>query len=252
LPESAISGLWPQVEFEAGSEVERVSIRGGVDDDLMLILESGSPALPDMEIEAGISVVHMYAGDSAVIAGEDHLVMHVLGREFRVSAASFFQVNTGVAGMMVEHILATLPTSAAVLIDIYCGVGLFSAFLAPRCRRLIGIESSRAACEDFAVNLDEFDHVELYEDMAERALPALHIKPDAIVVDPPRAGLSRATLDAIVQAGPDMIIYVSCDPATLARDAGRLIKAGYRLKQVTPYDLFPQTYHIESISVFAV
>jgi 23S rRNA (uracil1939-C5)-methyltransferase len=92
--------------------------------------------------------------------------------------------------------------------------------------------------------------VELYEDIAEHVLPALDIKPDIVLVDPPRAGLERAALDAIMQMSPATIAYVSCDPSTLARDAARFVKGGYRMRDVTPFDLFPQTYHIESISLF--
>jgi 23S rRNA (uracil1939-C5)-methyltransferase len=138
----------------------------------------------------------------------------------------------------------------STVIDACCGVGLFSAFLAPRCTRLISIESSTAACADFAANLDEFENVELYEGLAERTLPALDVTPDIVLVDPPRAGVGKAALDAIVRMAPEKILYVSCDPATLARDAGRLIRSGYGLARVTPFDMFPQTYHIESISVF--
>jgi len=172
-------------------------------------------------------------------------------RLFHVSAASFFQVNTEMAGKMAAHLLAHLRVSpATTLLDVYCGVGLFSAFFAPRLGRLIGIESSPSACEDFAVNLDEFDNVELYEAPAEDVLPALDVKPDIAIVDPPRAGLEKRSLDALLARGPARIAYVSCDPSTLARDAARLIAGCYRLVQVTPFDLFPQTYHIESISIF--
>jgi tRNA/tmRNA/rRNA uracil-C5-methylase (TrmA/RlmC/RlmD family) len=115
---------------------------------------------------------------------------------------------------------------------------------------LISIESSSSACEDFMINLNEFDNVELYEDAAENVLPTLHISPDVILMDPPRAGLGTVALDAIVQMKPGSIIYVSCDPSTLARDAARLLKGGYQLRSVTPFDLFPQTFHIESISRF--
>ena len=113
------------------------------------------------------------------------------------------------------------------------------------------MESSASACEDFTANLDEFDHVELYEDSAENALPALDIHPDLVLVDPPRSGVAAAALDAIVRMHAGTIAYVSCDPSTLARDAARLLKGGYHLRSCTPFDLFPQTYHIESISVFS-
>ena len=250
LPEEAINSLWPELEFEPQTTIDRVAIRAGSDGDLMLVLQSDSPSVPELEIEAPISIAHVFADDVVVQAGEDHIRLQVSGRNFRVSPTSFFQVNQAVAEKMVEHVLDSVPAAIETLIDVYCGVGLFSAFLAPRCSRLIGIEASAPACEDFAANLDEFDNVELYEDAAERVLPALDIKPDAVLVDPPRAGLERGALDALVKLAPKTIVYVSCDPATLARDAARFNKAGYRMESVTPFDMFPQTYHIESITVF--
>lgn len=255
LPELPLNILWPSLEFDPGLGLERVSLRLGVDDETMLVLESESPETPELELEANLSVVHLTDNDVVVMAGDDHLTMRVNDRVndrlFHVSAASFFQVNTEMAGKMAAHLLAHLRVSpATTLLDVYCGVGLFSAFFAPRLGRLIGIESSPSACEDFAVNLDEFDNVELYEAPAEDVLPALDVKPDIAIVDPPRAGLEKRSLDALLARGPARIAYVSCDPSTLARDAARLIAGCYRLVQVTPFDLFPQTYHIESISIF--
>jgi len=251
LPELPLNILWPSLEFDPGLGLVRVSLRLGVDDETMLVLESKSPETPELELEADLSVVHLTDNDVVVMAGDDHLTMIVNDRLFHVSAASFFQVNTEMAGKMAAHLLAHLRVSpATTLLDVYCGVGLFSAFFAPRLGRLIGIESSPSACEDFAVNLDEFDNVELYEAPAEDVLPALDVKPDIAIVDPPRAGLEKRSLDALLARGPARIAYVSCDPSTLARDAARLIAGCYRLVQVTPFDLFPQTYHIESISIF--
>jgi 23S rRNA (uracil1939-C5)-methyltransferase len=112
----------------------------------------------------------------------------------------------------------------------------------------VGIELSPSACEDFALNLDEFDHVELYEASAEEVLTSQEFHPQVIVVDPPRAGLGQRTLDGLLTQDARQIAYVSCDPSTLARDAKRLVAGGYRLQQITLFDLFPQTYHIESIS----
>ena len=250
LPEPSINSFWHQLEFESNSGIERVSLRSGADNELMLVLESNSPETPELEIEADISVAHIFEDNAVVIAGNDHITMEVLDREFRVSPASFFQVNTIMAEKMVTHLLDHLSISQSTILDVYCGVGLFSAFLASKCKRLIGIESSPSACDDFTVNLDEFDNVELYEDLAENVLPVLQVEPDIILIDPPRAGVQREALDAIVKLNPKMIVYVSCDPSTLARDARRLIDSGYQLLEVTPFDLFPQTYHIESISFF--
>lgn len=249
LPEAALNTLWPTLEFEPGAPLQRIALRSG--DGLMLILESDSPEMPEMELESDISVVHMVEGDSLVMAGDDYIVIEVLGRPFKVSAGAFFQVNTPMAAKMVEHLLEVLPTSpSSTVLDVYCGVGLFSAFFAPRVKKVIGIEVSPASCEDFAVNLDEFDNVELYESPVEDILPYLKDYADMVILDPPRAGLDKAVINALLVHKPETIAYVSCDPSTLARDAARLIAGGYQLKQVTPFDLFPQTYHIESISIF--
>jgi len=250
LPEPSINALWPQLEFQPDAPLERVSFRTGVDGDLMLILESDELEVPELELEAGISVVHLTEEDALVMAGQDYIIQRVLGREFRVSAGSFFQVNTVMAEKMVTHLLEKLPLPTKTILDVYCGVGLFSAFIAPKCERLIGIEVSPSSCEDFSVNLDEFDHVELYEGAAEDVVPYLEAEQPLVLVDPPRAGVYKQALDGIRQLAPQFIAYVSCDPSTLARDAARLIAGGYRLIDVTPFDLFPQTYHIESISLF--
>ena len=251
MPETSVNDFWTQLEFEPETNIDRVSLRAGVDDDLLMVLESESPEPPELEIEAGISIAHVYEENTVVIAGQDHIVIRVLDRNFKVSAASFFQVNTAMAEEMVQHLLANLSvTPTTTLLDVYCGVGLFSAFFASKCKTVIGIESSESSCEDFAVNLDEFDNVELYEGFAEEILQHLEVQPDIVLVDPPRAGLDKQVIDGIFNLKPQMIAYVSCDPSTLARDAARLINAGYKLKEVTPFDLFPQTYHIESISIF--
>jgi len=254
LPETGINAFWPELLFESNKDVERVSLRAGQDEELMVVLESEDPETPELEIEANVSVVHLFDEHAVVIAGQDNLIFNILGKDFRVSAASFFQVNTKMAEKMVEHAVAKLlVTASTTLLDVYCGVGLFSKFFAGKCQLVIGIETSESACEDFAFNLDEFDNVEIYEGTAEEVLPGLAGRLDSstyAIVDPPRAGIEKHALDAIISIKPQIIAYVSCDPSTLARDAARLINGGYHLVEVTPFDLFPQTYHIESISIF--
>lgn len=255
LPEDPLNQLWPQLDLAPLPGLERVSLRGTRDgEEIMLILEGGDPqSLSFVVEELPISAVHLSPAGPLVLAGSEAITMEVSAtpgtRLFRVSAESFFQVNTSQAGAMVDHLLDCLPlTPSTTLLDVYCGVGLFSAFLAPHVGRLIGIEVSSSACQDFECNLDEYDHVELYEAAAEQVLPALDLHPDVILVDPPRAGLGLPALEGLLHLGAAALAYVSCDPATLARDAHRLIQGDYHLRQVTPFDLFPQTYHIESIS----
>jgi 23S rRNA (uracil1939-C5)-methyltransferase len=252
LPQPLINQVWLQLDFEALPELERIGVREGVGEDFQIILESSDLSLPEISLEdLDVSVIHVSPAGSLVLAGSPAVNMEVLERPFKVSAASFFQVNTRLAEEMVKYLLRSveIPTGGTVL-DVFCGVGMFSAFLAPRAGRLIGIEASPYACEDFIVNLEEYDNVELYEAPAEDVLPVLDVKPDLILVDPPRTGMQRRALDGLVSLGAPAVVYISCDPATLARDAHQLAAQSYRLISSTPFDLFPQTYHIESINIF--
>jgi 23S rRNA (uracil1939-C5)-methyltransferase len=250
LPVDSINAVWPRLEVEPIPGLQRVNLRSGADEDVLIVLESEDELLPEFSVEEmPVSVAHFGPAGIQVLAGSDHLVMEVLGRLFRVSAGSFFQVNTPMAEKLVEHLLTHLslePNDTAL--DVYAGVGLFSAFLAPKVGRLVAIEAASIACDDFVVNLEEFDNVDLYEGTAEEILPILGIQPRLIVVDPPRSGIDKIALDGIIDLDPEVLAYVSCDPATLGRDAKRLTLGGYRLIQATPFDLFPQTYHIESVS----
>lgn len=253
LPQPLINQIWTQMEFEALPEVERVGIREGEGDDVQIILESRDISLPELSLEGlDVSVIHISPAGSLVLAGSPAISMRILDRTFKVSAASFFQVNTLQAEAMVKHVLenAPLPPGGTVL-DVYCGVGMFSAFLAPLAGRLIGVEASPEACDDFVVNLDEFEHVELYEAPAEEVLPVLEVTPDLVLVDPPRTGMGRRALEGLISLAAPVIVYISCDPATLARDARQLAAKGYRLLSSTLFDLFPQTYHLESVNIFS-
>jgi len=257
LPETALNETWPLLDFEAMPELERVSLRLGRDDQILLVLEGSDPQPPEFSVDITLSAAYVGPAEAAglaapvVLAGDEALVLEVLGRPFQVSAGSFFQVNTAQAGAMVQHVQQLLPcTPQTTFLDVYCGVGLFSAFFAGQVGRLIGVELSPSACDDFVVNLDEFENVELYQGRAEEVLPGLQVQPDVVLVDPPRSGLDRAALQTLAALHPPLLAYVSCDPATLARDARHLLSAGYQLQQVTPFDLFPQTFHIESVSLF--
>lgn len=252
LPEVAINQVWPQIEIEPVHDLERISLRLGADEDMMLILESSDPQPLDFSIEdLAISAVQVGPSGSLVLAGSDHVVMEVLGRRFKVSATSFFQVNTHQACAMVKHLIEHLSLQENMtVLDVFSGVGLFSAFMAPKVKRLVGIEISPDACEDFTNNLDEFENVELYEASAEDVLTSINFEPDLIVMDPPRAGLGRKTVEGILAQGAAHLAYISCDPATLARDGKQLAGGGYSLVRVALFDMFPQTYHIESISMW--
>jgi 23S rRNA (uracil1939-C5)-methyltransferase len=156
------------------------------------------------------------------------------------------------AGEMVDYLLKNLDLSPdKTILDLYCGVGLFSAFMAPLVRTCIGVENSTGACEDYIFNLDQFINVILYEGSVEDIMPNLDVKADIVLMDPPRSGVARKGLDAILAMKPKQIAYVSCDPATLARDLIYLTGNYYLLESTQPFDLFPQTFHIETISILS-
>ncbi|MGB9674382.1 MAG: class I SAM-dependent RNA methyltransferase [Anaerolineales bacterium] len=252
LAQAALQGLWRQIAFEPDLDIERIHLRCGYNDEIMMTIESTNPQAPNITVEdLPISVVHVHEDDAIVLAGSDHLWVEVLGRLFHLSPTAFFQVNNRVAEKIVQYLLSEVELdSQMTLIDGYCGGGLYSAFLAAKVGRVIGIESSASACRDFEINLDEFDHVELYQAAVEDVLPYLNIKADILLLDPPRSGLTKPVRLAISNNPPKQLVYISCDPSTLSRDAKYLQKAGLQITKLAFFDMFPQTYHIESVSIW--
>lgn len=170
---------------------------------------------------------------------------------YSVSAPSFFQVNTSQAARLVDLALEALDVDGTDrVLDLYAGVGTFTLPLAELAGEVVAIEGTSAAIGDMRRNLEDG---QVYADVvggdAARELRDLGTF-DKALVDPPRTGLHPTALDALIGARPMRIAYVSCDPATLARDTKRLIEAGYRLERAVPVDMFPQTYHVETLAVF--
>jgi 23S rRNA (uracil1939-C5)-methyltransferase len=232
-----------------------VSLRAGLNTgDALLLLATAGDEQPELEINLPAAIALRTANGIQPLIGEPFIEEEVLGRRYRISAESFFQVNTMAAAALVELVLAYAdPQPTDVVLDLYCGVGLFSLALADQVAEVIGIESSPSACEDFAVNAGERTNLTLHEGAVEAVLPALLAqgqRADLVVLDPPRAGAGLDVLAGLAELGPRRIIYISCDPATLARDAVHLAAAGYRLVEAQPVDLFPQTYHVETVGVW--
>ncbi len=181
-------------------------------------------------------------------------IMEVVGDyRFRVDAAAFFQVSGLAAGTLTRLVVeaASLRGTERVL-DLYSGVGTFTVPLARRAREVVGIEASAAASADAMHNLqgNACAGARIVNAQVEQALPMLMKEHswDLVVMDPPRQGSSRRVLEAITGMTARRIIYVSCDPSTLARDLGILARSGYRCVAIQPVDLFPQTFHLESVA----
>jgi len=174
-----------------------------------------------------------------------------LGRyAYKVSAPSFFQVNTAAAELLVAFALEEIAADGSDRVaDLYCGVGTFSLPLASAAGSLIAVESSGPAVRDLRRNLSDAGcSVEIIGGEVGRDTSGIGAPVDALVVDPPRAGLAPGARAEILRLAPGRLVYVSCDPATLARDLAELINAGYTLQSLQPVDLFPQTAHIECVA----
>ena len=204
----------------------------------------------------GVIVERVGGRYGRVVAGQEFLTDTVLGRRFRVSADSFFQVNLVQTGVLIERAMQMLePQRTDVALDGYSGVGLFSTFLASRASRVIAIESQPSAVMDARANatLNNQNNITTLEGTLERILGQLHYRRERIdvaLVDPPRAGCHPKALQALQILAPRNICYVSCDPSTLARDIATLCSGGrYRLVAAQPVDMFPQTYHIECLAL---
>lgn len=187
-----------------------------------------------------------------VLAGKGMWRERLGGYDYLVSAPSFFQVNTRAAEKLLDVVLAALdPDGSDRVLDLYAGAGTFTLPLAERAGEVSAVEAAGSAVRDLRRNLESSG---LWADViggdAARELPELG-RFDLALVDPPRAGLMPPAVADLAAARPRTIVYVSCDPATFARDASLLASSGYRLVSATPVDLFPQTFHVETVGVFS-
>ena len=196
-----------------------------------------------------------------VIMGEKNLVLYGDGYiydyigdfKFKISPLSFFQVNPIQTEILYNKALeyANL-TGEETVIDAYCGIGTISLFMSQRAKFVYGVEIVGQAIEDAKENarINDINNVEFIHGESEVVIPRLYeqgIKADVIVVDPPRKGCDEKLLEAIVNISPKRMVYVSCNPATLARDLKYLTSKGYEVKVVQPVDQFPQTVHVECV-----
>jgi 23S rRNA (uracil1939-C5)-methyltransferase len=190
-----------------------------------------------------------------VLLGKRYVEEEILGLTFRISPDAFFQTNS----VQTERLYETAIEFAALtgketVVDLYCGSGTIGLALADRARHVHGIEIVEAAIEDAKVNanLNGVTDADFVAGDTRLALPELIEqigRPDVVVVDPPRAGLSQKVVRRVMEAGPARIVYVSCNPDTLAPNLKQMAESGYQLRRVRPVDMFPHTPHIESVAV---
>ncbi|MDD2553980.1 MAG: 23S rRNA (uracil(1939)-C(5))-methyltransferase RlmD, partial [Desulfotomaculaceae bacterium] len=187
------------------------------------------------------------------LAGRDYIVDQMSRLKFRISPSSFYQVNSAQTLVLYEKVLTYAElTGAETVVDAFSGVGTIALFLAGQAKKVYGLEVVSRAVADARRNADlnNISNVEFHKGKVEKLLPALAalgLRPDVLVLDPPRAGCGRKALDAVVEMRPQRVIYVSCDSGTLARDLGILAASGYRVLEAQPVDMFPWTRHVETV-----
>ena len=195
-----------------------------------------------------------HGGETELLAGARHIDEQMGGLRLRLSPHAFFQTNTEMAERLYRLVLDYgEPAGFERVYDLYCGIGTIGLLFAPRVAEVWGLELVEPAIADAIANarLNEIDNARFFAGdvrLALRELVATAGRPDVLIVDPPRAGLSQKVVRRIVEAAPKRIVYVSCNPTTLAPNAAQLTEAGYELRRVRPVDMFPQTPHIECVA----
>jgi len=249
LMEPALANLYRSIGDPG--DITAITLRVGVATGEILAVVRG----PDTSAAEtwGLPVSRRTRDGLTPLVGDGFLHEEVGGFRFRITGDAFFQNNTTGAGALVALVAEALdPQPDDTLLDGYCGGGLFGISVGKEAASVIAVESDLTAVADFSHNAmrAEVEHRLFNNDFA-AGLSLVRDPWDLAVVDPPRNGLGAAGVEAVTACRPRTIAYVSCDPASLARDSRFLTEAGYRLEWAAPVDLFPQTFHIETVACFA-
>lgn len=220
--------------------------------ELASVLKENIPGFKTLVLNINKAKTNVILGkENKVIYGNGKINDYIGDLVFEISPLSFFQVNPIQTEVLYNKALeyAELKENDTVF-DIYCGIGTISLFLAQKATKVYGIEIIEDAIKDAKINakLNKLDNVEFYVGKAEEVVPKMYSEgktADVVVVDPPRKGCDEKVLDTIVSMKPDRVVYVSCNPSTLARDLAYLNERGYKCVEIQPVDMFPHTMHVE-------
>ena len=224
--------------------------------ELASVLKENIPGFKTLVLNINKAKTNVILGkENKVIYGNGKINDYIGDLVFEISPLSFFQVNPIQTEVLYNKALeyAELKENDTVF-DIYCGIGTISLFLAQKATKVYGIEIIEDAIKDAKINakLNKLDNVEFYVGKAEEVVPKMYSEgktADVVVVDPPRKGCDEKVLDTIVSMKPDRVVYVSCNPSTLARDLAYLNERGYKCVEIQPVDMFPHTSHVEVVTL---
>ncbi|WP_343101841.1 23S rRNA (uracil(1939)-C(5))-methyltransferase RlmD [Romboutsia sp. MSSM.1001216sp_RTP31141st1_G3_RTP31141_220114] len=223
--------------------------------ELASVLEENIPGFKTLVVNVNREKTNVILGkENRVIYGNGKINDYIGNLVFEISPLSFFQVNPVQTEVLYNKALeyADLKENDTVF-DIYCGIGTISLFLAQKAKKVYGIEIVEDAIKDAKINahINKLDNVEFYVGKAEEVVPKMYSEgktANVVVVDPPRKGCDEKVLDTIISMQPDRVVYVSCNPSTLARDLNYLDERGYRCTEIQPVDMFPHTMHVECVA----
>jgi 23S rRNA (uracil1939-C5)-methyltransferase len=253
LREAGLASLLPKTlrEIEAFAAP---GVDGGAAKVLLTLTFAGYPSqAPEIaellrKIVPGLEslVFHDPSHERMELDGAGFIEYSTGGHAYRVGHFSFFQVNDFLIEELVRHTAAS-EEPGRLAFDLFAGVGLFSVPLAKHFQRIIAVESNPAATRDLEINIGGQGAIEVRTADVERFLDRSKEKPDLVFLDPPRSGLEPGSVNRLLRMAPQRITYISCEPPTLARDLGALLKGGYEIAEMRMFDLFPQTFHMEAV-----
>ena len=249
-----LQALYESVEMDF-PDLARLTLMRGSSGETMIILSMRSEDAPELMADFPTSVNVLLPDNEPVnLMGDSLLRYEIGGRSFRVTAGSFFRANVAQVDALVPAMLDLLrPASHEAILDLYAGVGVFSAFISPRAALVTLVESYPPAVTDADDNLSDLDNVDVVEGAVEEVLESLiesEESYDAAVLDPPSHGLGRDVIGQMLNLGVKRLVYISSNPASLGRDGRKLTEAGFRLKRLQPIDFAPQTYYIDALALF--
>ena len=223
--------------------------------ELASVLKENIPGFKTLVVNVNTQKTNVILGKENIVAYGDGMIRDYIGElVFEISPLSFFQVNPLQTEVLYNKALeyANLGENDTVF-DIYCGIGTISLFLAQKAKKVYGIEIVEDAIKDAKRNakINNMDNVEFYVGKAEEVVPKIYKegkRANVVVVDPPRKGCDEKVLDTIISMQPDRVVYVSCNPSTLARDLAYLNERGYKCHEIQPVDMFPHSVHVENVA----
>jgi len=230
------------------SDINQVVIKASTEE-IMLVFYSDKEVninIHDFDVTDIISIVK---NKRNILKGKGYIINEINGLKFVISPTSFFQVNNeGMINLYNKVLEYGSFNKEDEVLDLYCGTGTIGIYVSKYCRKVFGVEINEEAIKDAFINkkINSIDNIDFQAGDVGKILKQSKFKPDTIIVDPPRAGLDKLTINKLKELKPKKIIYVSCDPVTLARDLN-ILKSDFDIVEITPVDMFANTYHVENV-----